>query len=127
MNGWERLLDREARRTSRTGRPFTVLRIAPPGRPDAEEMERLLAVVEGELRKSDIVCELSGEVVAMLIDTAEHHAPAVLERLGAAFRKAQLIFELRFAWASVGPMHEPCWERAWRMAGALLVANTAAA
>ena len=127
MNGWERLLEREARRTSRTGRPFTVLRIAPPGRTDVEEMERLLAAVESELRKSDIVCELSGEVVAMLIDTAEHHAPAAVERLGAAFRKARLGFELRFAWASVGPMHEPCWERAWRMAGALLVANTAAA
>jgi hypothetical protein len=127
VNGWERLLDREARRTSRTGRPFTVLRIGPPARTDSEELERLLVLVEGELRKSDLVCELGGETAAILIDTAEHHVPAVVERLGWALRKARLGFEPRIAWASVGPMHEPCWEKAWRMAGALLVSNTAAA
>jgi hypothetical protein len=127
VNGWERLLDVEARRTSRTGRPFTLLRIGPPARIDLAELERLLVIVEGVLRKSDLVSELGGEVAAILIDTAEHHAPAVVERLDPAFRKARLGFEPRIAWASVGPMHEPCWERAWRMAGALLVANTAAA
>ena len=127
MKGWERTLDYEARQSSRTGRPFVVLRIGPPARTDIEELERLLVLVEGELRKSDLVCELGGETAAILIDTAEHHAPAVVERLDAAFRKARLGFELRMAWASVGPMHEPCWDRAWRMAGALLVANTAAA
>jgi hypothetical protein len=127
VNGLERLLDREARRTSRTGRPFTVLRIGPPALTSPERLERLRIVIEVELRKTDLVHEASGEVVAMLIDTAEHHAPAVVERLDAAFRKARLGFEPRIAWASVGPMHEPCWERAWRMAGALLVANTAAA
>jgi hypothetical protein len=127
VSGWERLLDVETRRTSRTGRPFTVLRIGPPARIDIEDLERLLVVVEGVLRKSDLVSELGGEVAAILIDTAEHHAPAAVERLDAAFRKARLKFELRVAWASVGPMHEPCWERAWRMAGALLWASTAAA
>ena len=127
MNGWEGLLDREARRASRTGRPFTVLRIGAPARTDIEELERLRVLVKRELRKTDIVCEPGGEVAAMLIDTAEHHAPAAVERLDAAFRKARLGFEPRIAWASIGPTHEPCWEKAWRMAGALLVATAAAA
>jgi hypothetical protein len=126
-SGVVRLLEREARRTSRTGRPFTVLRIGPPALTDLEEIARLGTVVESALRSTDFVFQAGGEVVAMLIDTAEHHAPAAVERLGTAFCKARLRFVPRIAWASIGPMHEPSWEKAWRMAGALLVASTAAA
>jgi hypothetical protein len=126
-SGLARILEHEARRTSRTGSPFTVLRIGPPALTDLEEMQRFGALVEGVLRKTDIVFQAGGEIVAMLIDTAEQHAPAAMERLDAAFRKARLRFVPRIASASIGPRHEPSWEKAWRMAGALLVASTAAA
>jgi hypothetical protein len=126
-SGLSRILEHEARRTSRTGSPFTVLRIGPPALTDLEEILRLGGLVEGVLRKTDVVFQAGGEIVAMLIDTAEHHAPAAMERLDAAFREARLRFVPRIASASIGPRHEPSWEKAWRMAGALLVASTAAA
>jgi hypothetical protein len=121
------LLDREGRRTSRSGRPFTLLRIAPPAYAGREALDGLRELVETTLRNTDVVREFASEVFAMLIDTAGHHAPAAVERLEKGFHKARLGYEPRIAWASIGAGHEPCWEKAWGLAGALLVARAAAA
>jgi Zn-dependent protease len=122
------LFDPEERRSRRNGRPFTLLRVAPPVRAgDPTEVERLRAAVASVLRSTDLVRALGGEVVAVLLEASPLQAAAPVTRVGAALEAAKLGFSPRVGWATVGPGQRSSWQEAWRWAGALLLAAPAAA
>jgi hypothetical protein len=122
------LFDPEERRSKRTGRPFTLVRVAPPVRAsDPAEIERLRAAVASELRSTDLVRALAGEVVAVLLEASPVQAAAPVGRIRTALERVALGFEPRLGWASVGPGQRGSWQEAWRWAGALLLAQPAAA
>jgi hypothetical protein len=122
------LFDPEERRSRRNGRPFTLLRIAPPVRAaDSAELERLRAPVASVLRSTDLVRAVGGEVVAVLLEASPLQASAPVARVRAALEAAKLGFEPRVGWATVGPGQRSSWQEAWRWAGALLLAEPAAA
>ena len=118
----------EGHRSQRSGRPFTVVRLAPPMRAAGErELHLLRMLVQTELRRTDLVQVMGGEVVAFLAETAGAQVLPPLGRVQGALSRGLLDFEPRVAWASVGPGHRGSWQEAWRWAGALLVAEPAAA
>jgi Zn-dependent protease len=122
------LFDPEERRSRRNGRPFTLLRVAPPVRAaDSSEIERLRASVASVLRATDLVRALGSEVVAVLLEASPLQASAPVGRVHAALEAAKLGFSPRVGWATVGPGQRSSWQEAWRWAGALLLAEPAAA
>jgi hypothetical protein len=122
------LFDPEERRSRRNGRPFTLLRIAPPVRAgDVAELERLRASAASVLRSTDLVRAVGGEVVAVLLEASPLQASAPVARIRGALEAAKLGFSARIGWATVGPGQRGSWQEAWRWAGALLLAEPAAA
>jgi hypothetical protein len=122
------LFEPEERRSKRTGRPFTLVRLAPPVRAaDSAELDRLRGAVAAELRSTDLVRALAGEVVAVLLEASPAQAAAPVGRIRTALERTVLGFAPRLGWASVGPGQRGSWQEAWRWAGALLLAEPAAA
>ena len=114
---------RESLRAGRTGRGFSLVRIAPSGWLALErEMEVLMNLAEAHLRKTDYVVRVrQSEIGALLPETAGADAALAVARLRPAIQLARL--EVRIGWASVLPGQD--WEEAWRWAARLLVADAA--
>jgi len=113
---------REALRAGRTGRGFSLMRIAPAGWLALDgEIEVLTCLVEAHVRKTDAVVRVRQEVGVLLTETTGAAASAAVARLRPAIHMPK--FEVRIGWASVMPGQE--WREAWRWAGQLLVADAA--
>jgi hypothetical protein len=115
----------EALRVGRSGRGFSLLRVAPIGWAALDaEVEVLAAVVSAHLRRSDFVDRVrEREVGVVLIETVQ--AEAVAARLRAVLAERVPKLEVRIGWSAVGPDQQRTWREAWRWAGQLLVADAA--
>jgi hypothetical protein len=119
----------EALRTARSGRGFSLLRIAPFGAgggwvADSGELEVLSNVVAGSVRKTDYAVSVrEAEVGVVLIELTQ--ADAVVARLRAVIRKKLPWMDVRIGWAAVGPGQLQTWQEGWKWAGQLLVADAA--
>jgi hypothetical protein len=117
----------EALRSARTGRGFTLVRVAPAGWAALDaEMDALASTLEATVRRTDTVLRTRDrEVGVVLIESVEEQAQPPIARMRAAAALHLPKMELRIGWASVGPGHRRSWEEAWRWAGQLLVADAA--
>jgi len=117
----------EAMRSARTGRGFSLVRVAPVGWAALdEEMDVLANVLGATLRRTDTVLRTrEREVGVVLIETVGEQVHPPLERVREAVRQDLGKIEVRIGWASVGPGQRRSWEEAWRWAGQLLVADAA--
>jgi hypothetical protein len=115
----------EAERAARTGRGFSLLRIAPlVCGEDGGELDVLAKVVSSELRRTDFAARVGEqEVGAVLIEVV--HADAVVARLRGAIARKLPWLEMRIGWAAVGPGQQQTWQEGWKWAGQLLVADAA--
>jgi hypothetical protein len=115
----------EAQRAARSGRGFSLLRIAPSGWvADPGELDVLANVVSSQLRKTDFAVSVrEREVAALLIEVVQ--ADAVMVRLRGAIGRKLPWMEVRMGWAAVGPGHQQTWQEGWKWAGQLLVADAA--
>jgi hypothetical protein len=116
----------EACRAARSGRGFSLLRVAPAGWAALDdEVEVLANVIGAHLRRTDFVQLRGREVGVVLIESVGDgvHAPLARIRAAAALHLPKL--ELRIGWASVGPGQRRTWQEGWRWAGQLLVADAA--
>lgn len=118
----------EAGRVSRSGHGFTLMRIAPLGWAALDQdLDALANLVGATLRRTDFVQRVrEREVGVVLIDATNEEVGAPVARLRAAAAQHLPRLELRIGWASVGPGQEGAWQKAWRWAGTLLVADAAA-
>jgi len=117
----------EAARAARSGRGFSLLRIAPAGWAALDaEMEVLARLVTAHLRRTDFVCRVrERELGVVLIDSEGNGALAPVGRIRVAAALHLPRLEVRTGWASVGPGQRGTWQEAWRWAGQLLVADAA--
>lgn len=113
----------EARRSLRTGRGFTLVRLAPVGAVALEdELLALERLVEAELRSTDHVQRTDRrEIGVVLTETTGLAAAAPLARLRTAIATQLPVSKVRIGWATAGPSGQ--WQEAWRWAGAMLVAD----
>jgi len=118
-----RLLADEADRCSEQARPLAVLRIeARNAMPTVRDLFALYRAVAGGLRRSDRVHAVGGvELAAILADADGCRADAVAGRVRAAALSSGR-WRVRLGCATVGPAG---WQEAWRLAGALLIADAA--
>ncbi len=117
----------ESKRARRTGRWFSIARIAPVGWAALdEEVAALACLVEAFLRHTDfVVRKREREVDVVLVETTGAAAVNVaLERILQAAAERMPELQLKIGCSAVGPDRQ--WQEAWRWAGALLVANAAA-
>ena len=117
----------EACRVARSGRGFTLLRLAPLGwAARDEELDALANLAAANLRRTDFVQRLrEREVGVVLVESMNEEALAPVGRIRAAAAEHLPHLELRIGWASVGPGQKRSWQEAWRWAGQLLVADAA--
>ena len=117
----------EAQRTARSGRGFSLLRVAPLGWKALDlEMDVLANLVAAHVRRTDFVRRVrASEVGVVLIETCGDGALSPAERVRAAAALHLPKLEVRIGWASVGPGQRRTWQEAWRWAGQLLVADAA--
>ena len=117
----------EAMRSTRTGRGFTLVRVAPVGWAALDaEMDVLANVIGATLRRTDTVLRTrEREVGVVLIETVGEQVHPPVERIREVVTQDLGKIEVRIGWASVGPGHRRSWEEAWRWAGQLLVADAA--
>jgi hypothetical protein len=115
----------EAGRTARSGRGFSLLRIAPSSWvADSGELEVLANVVAGHLRCTDFAVSVrEREVGAVLLEVVQ--ADAVVARLREAIGRKLPWMDVRIGWAAVGPGQQRTWQEGWKWAGQLLVADAA--
>jgi hypothetical protein len=127
MSTLQEVASQEAHRAVRSGRWFSLLRVAPPGWVALDsDMEQVLALVRAYVRRTDAVVRVRDrEVGVVLVETVGHEVNVPVERLRDAFAVHVPWLELRIGWASVGPGQRPTWQDAWRWAGQLLVAAAA--
>jgi len=117
----------EASRVARSGRGFSLLRIAPLGWAALdEELDALANLAAANLRATDFVQRVrEREVGVVLIESMDDQVLAPVARIRAAAEQHLPKMELRIGWASVGPGQKRSWQEAWRWAGQLLVADAA--
>jgi hypothetical protein len=127
MSTLQQIASMEAHRAVRSGRWFSLLRIAPPGWAALDsDVEELAAVVRAHLRRTDAVLRVRDrEVGVVLIETVGDDVHVAVDRLRKALAAQLPWLEVRIGWASVGPGQRPTWQEAWRWAGQLLVAAAA--
>jgi len=120
------IAESEQLRTARSGRGFTLVRIAPSGwAARSDEIRALHALVKAHLRKTDVVVTVrERELGALLVETVGVGAFCAVARVRQILRGAPEL-GVRVGWASVGPGQRRTWEEAWRWAGQLLVADAA--
>jgi hypothetical protein len=116
----------EACRSTRTGRGFSLLRVAPAGWAALEsEVEVLANLIGAHLRRTDFVQVRGLEVGVVLVEATEQEVHSPLSRIRAAAAVHLPRMDLRIGWASVGPGQRRTWQEGWRWAGQLLVADAA--
>ncbi|TMA29581.1 MAG: hypothetical protein E6J78_02200 [Deltaproteobacteria bacterium] len=122
---FEEFAAREWGRAQRSGRWFSIARIAPVGwRALDEEIDALACVVEAHLRRTDFVQrKRDREVSVVLVETLGASAGAALERVRENAVKRLPELQLRIGCAPARPDQQ--WQEAWRWAGRLLVADAA--
>ena len=127
MSTLQQIASLEAHRAVRSGRWFSLLRIAPPGWVALDsDVEELAAVVRAHLRRTDAVLRVRDrEIGVVLIETVGDDVHVAVDRLRGALAAQLPWLEVRIGWASVGPGQRPTWQEAWRWAGQLLVADAA--
>ena len=127
MTSLSEIASLEMQRATRTGRWFSLLRIAPLGWAALDgEMQVLVSLVRAHLRRTDAVLRVRDrEVGVVLIEAAGDEVAAPLARLRKALARQLPEMEVRMGWASVGPGQRHTWQEAWRWAGQLLVADAA--
>ena len=115
----------EACRIARSGRGFTLLRIAPAGWAALdEELDALANLAAANLRRTDFVQRTrEREIGVVLVESMNEEALAPVSRIRGAVAQHLPRLELRIGWASVGPGQKRSWQEAWRWAGQLLVAD----
>ena len=126
--GLQQIAALETRRGQRSGRGFTLVRIAPIGWAVLEqELLVLERLAELQLRRTDFVQRSlpQRELGVVLVETLEPAARVPIERLRAALAAQLPDLQLGIGWCSVGPGHKHGWEEAWRWAGTMLVADAA--
>jgi hypothetical protein len=113
----------EEHRTARSGRCFSLLRIAPAGwAADARELEALEGLVAANLRRTDVVLRVRDrELGIVLVELAQ--AEEVVRRLRPVLAAAVAGVEMKFGWGAVGPGHARTWQEGWRWAGQLLLVD----
>jgi len=113
----------ETKRARRSGRWFTLVRIAPVGWAALEEeIEALSRVVGGVLRRTDFVHrKRDREVAVVLVETGSLETSVPLKRIRMAALERMPELQLRIGCASVGPGQQ--WQETWRWAGRMLVAD----
>lgn len=118
----------EAQRALRSGRWFSLLRLAPAGWAALEaDVHLLQALVSAHLRRTDAVRALPGrEIGVVLVETVGESVRMPVGRLRRAVWRDLPHLEVGIGWASVGPGQQRSWQEAWRWAGQLLVADAAA-
>ncbi len=119
----------EALRMARTGKGFSLLRIAPVGWAALdEEMEALEVVVQAQVRQTDFVQRVrEREVGVVLVEAIGEDAAVALARVRLAVKTQLPKLDVRTGWASVGPGQRKSWQEAWRWAGHMLVGDAARA
>ena len=117
----------EAERSARSGRGFSLVRIAPAGWAALEsEVDELRSLVSAHLRRTDVVHRTRArEVGVVLVEAAGEQVHAPVERIRAAVARHLPALPVRIGWGSVGPGQQETWQEAWRWAGQLLVADAA--
>jgi hypothetical protein len=117
----------EADRAVRSGRWFSLLRLAPAGWAALElDIYMLQALVSAHLRRTDAVRALrEREVGVVLVETVGDAVRVPVGRLRRAISQDFPHLEIGIGWASVGPGQQLTWQDAWRWAGQLLVADAA--
>ena len=126
--GWslQEVASLEACRSARTGRGFSLLRVAPAGWAALEsEVEVLANLIGAHLRRTDFVQARGLEVGVVLVEATEEEVHSPLSRIRAAAEVHLPRMDLRIGWASVGPGQRRTWQEGWRWAGQLLVADAA--
>ena len=122
IEDFHRLLEDEGIHNAGQQRPFGILRIEGRGVERARDLLFLYRLVAGVLRRSDRVVAVGGTGLAVLLRDADAaRVDAVASRVRSAVSQSAR-FRLQLGGASVGP-RAGGWEEAWRMAGALLVAD----
>lgn len=121
-----RVLADEEVRSARLARPFAILRVEAHGGLDSgSELVAFYRSVAGALRRTDRVQAVGGrELAALLTDADAPQADAALARVRSALA-SQGRFRARLGAACARPEVGDTWLEAWRMAGALLVADGA--
>jgi hypothetical protein len=114
----------EEQRSIRSGRWFSLVRLAPAGWAALDpELQVLEVIVRSHLRRTDWVDRLrEREIGAVLIGTTGKDALVPIARLREAIAW-QMDIEVRIGWAPVGPEQRMTWREAWSWAGQLLVAD----
>ncbi len=128
MTSLQQMAALETRRGLRSGRGFTLVRIAPVGWAVLEqELLVLERIAESQLRRTDFVQHSlpHREVGLVLVETLEPAARVPIERLRAALGEQFPGLQVGIGWCCVGPGHKRGWEEAWRWAGTMLVADAA--
>jgi len=117
----------EAERAVRSGRWFSLLRLAPSGWLALDVRVGMLeALVRAYLRRTDGVCRVRDyEIGVVLVETTGRKVLAPLARLKKAIARELPELDVWIGWAPVGPEQQLRWEEAWRWAGQLLVADAA--
>jgi hypothetical protein len=117
------LLAEEGERSARLSRAFAVLRIEARGGLETEaDLLLLYRTVAGALRRCDRVQAVGGrELAAILTDVNDLQADGAANRVRAALGAHSCRWRARLGWACAQPGE--AWQHAWRMAGALLVAD----
>lgn len=128
MAGLQQVAALETGRCLRSGRGFTLVRIAPLGwavlEPELLVVER---IAESQLRHTDFVARSlpHREVGVVLVETLDLAARVPIERVRAALGELLPGLPVAIGWCCVGPGHKRGWEEAWRWAGTMLVADAA--
>jgi hypothetical protein len=117
----------EAQRALRSGRWFSLLRLAPSGWAALEaDISMLEALVRAHLRRTDAVrASREREVGVLLVETVGEAVRVPVGRLRRAIWRDLPHLEIGIGAASMGPGQQLTWEDAWRWAGQLLVADAA--
>jgi len=120
---FEEFTSLEAKRSRRSGRWFTLVRIAPVGWAALDgEIEALERLVSAVVRRTDFVHrKREREVGVVLVETTESRV--ALERIRAAAAERMPELQLRIGCAPAGPGQQ--WQETWRWAGTMLVADAA--
>jgi hypothetical protein len=118
----------EAGRSARSGRGFSLLRVAPLGWAALDdELDALAGLVSAHVRRTDFVQRVrEREVGVVLIEAVGEQVLGPVARIQEAAQQHLPRMELRIGYASVGPGQKKTWQEAWRWAGQLLVADAAA-
>ena len=127
VEDFHRLLEEEEAKTAPLQKPFGILRIEARGMARPGDLVALYRAVSGAVRHTDRVVAIGGTGLATLLQDADAaRVDAVAHRVRAAASNGRG-WRTQLGSASVRPGSSGGWQEAWRLAGALLVADGAVA